>query len=217
MPGLTISLVPLGEPAGHQHEGEREGRRAEREPTGRKPGGEPTGRSPGGEVDPVLVSWLREDLPGIFAAGLELYPALPLRREHFVKERKQYLADSLLGEFSSAVGGQGTVILGVTGADLFSPGLNFVFGIANRGRALISTFRLRPEFYGRGQAESIFRRRILVEAVHEIGHALGLSHCEYPGCVMYFSNRIEDTDRKGPGFCFRCARALERLMAVGDR
>ncbi|HMA05591.1 MAG TPA: hypothetical protein VKO45_06650, partial [Methanomicrobiales archaeon] len=121
--------------------------------------------------------------------------------------------------------------LGITEADLFSPGLNFVFGIANRGRALISTFRLREEFYGparkpdgfpvrhlpsgpggREPNATVFRRRVLVESVHELGHALGLDHCEFPGCVMYFSNWIGDTDRKGPGFCFRCARALKRLV-----
>jgi archaemetzincin len=170
---------------------------------------------PVGEVDPVFLSWLKEDLSGIFAADVEVCPPMHLGKEHFVKDRGQYTADGLLEEFSSIVRAAGTVLLGVTDADLFSPGLNFVFGIANRGRALISTFRLSPALYGREPNAMVFRRRVLVEAVHELGHALGLSHCEYPGCVMYFSNWIGDTDRKGPGFCFRCARMLERLMATG--
>ncbi|MDD1668225.1 MAG: archaemetzincin [Methanomicrobiales archaeon] len=169
---------------------------------------------PIGEVDPALLALLTEDLPGIFAFEVEVYPAVPLAQKHFVKDRGQYNADGLLGEFSAIVPGAGTVLLGITEADLFSPGLNFVFGIANRRRALISTFRLHPEIYGREPNTMVFRRRVLVEAIHEIGHALGLPHCEYPGCVMYFSNWIGDTDRKGPGFCFRCARALERLMVT---
>ncbi len=169
---------------------------------------------PVGEVDQALLSMLEEDLPAIFTAEVEVYSAFPLGPEHFAKERGQYLADGLLDEFSSIVPMAGTLLLGITEADIFSPGMNFVFGIANRGRALISSFRLRPEFLGQEPNPKVFRRRILIEAVHELGHALGLPHCEYPGCVMYFSNWIGDTDRKGPGFCFRCARTLERLVAT---
>jgi archaemetzincin len=170
---------------------------------------------PVGEVDPAVLTLLKEGLPGIFEAEVELSSPMPLPRKHLVKARGQYIADGLVGEFSAIVPAAGTVLLGITEADLFSPGLNFVFGIANRGRALVSVFRLRPEFHGREPNTMVFRRRVLVEAVHELGHALGLTHCEYPGCVMYFSNWIGDTDRKGPGFCFRCARKLERLMAAG--
>lgn len=170
---------------------------------------------PLGELDPALLSLLKEDLPGIFAAEVEVYPPMPLGRKHFVKDRGQYIADGILEEFSTIIPVAGTVLLGITEADLFSQGLNFVFGIANRGRALVSSFRLRPEFFGQDQNARILRKRVLTEAVHELGHALGLPHCEYPGCVMYFSNWIGDTDRKGPGFCFRCARTLERLLATG--
>ncbi|HVN66627.1 MAG TPA: archaemetzincin family Zn-dependent metalloprotease [Methanomicrobiales archaeon] len=170
---------------------------------------------PVGDVDPVIISRLREDLQGIFDTLVHPCAAMPLGGRHFVKGRGQHLADGLLEEFSAIVSGEGTILLGVTAADLFSPGLSFVFGIANRGRALISVFRLHPEFYGREPNAMVFRRRVLVEAVHELGHALGLSHCDYPGCVMYFSNWIGDTDRKGPGFCFRCARSLERLVETG--
>ena len=167
---------------------------------------------PVGDVDREILTWLQEDLPGIFAAEVELCPSKPLGKQHFVRDRGQYLADGLLGDFASMVQAPGTILLGITEADLFSPGLNFVFGIANRGKALISVRQLRPEFYGQAPNQTVFRRRVLVEAVHELGHALGLPHCEYPGCVMYFSNWIGDTDRKGPGFCYRCARALERLV-----
>ena len=172
---------------------------------------------PLGEVDPGVLSLLRDDLAGIFAAEVEIYPAVTLNRKHFVRGRGQYVADDLLGDLASVIRGPGTVLLGITGADLFSPGMNFVFGIANCGRALLSVARLGREPSGGEVSPAVFRRRVLTEAVHELGHALGLQHCEFPGCVMYFSNWIGDTDRKGPGFCFRCARALERLMAGGGR
>jgi predicted Zn-dependent protease len=43
----------------------------------------------------------------------------------------------------------------VANADLYAPGMNFVFGLADSDgrRAVISLARLRPEFYGSPPAE----------------------------------------------------------------
>lgn len=53
-----------------------------------------------------------------------------------------------------------------------------------------------------------FRARLIKEAVHELGHTLGLEHCADPCCVMHFSNRLADTDLKGDAYCTRCAGRL---------
>ena len=161
---------------------------------------------PVGGVERAPLGWLKEDLPGIFQAGIVEFPPLPLSPRHFRKERDQYLADGILADLTPPVRNGTLLLFGITGADLFSPGMNFVFGVASTGRALISTFRLRPEVYGIAPNSKLYRWRVVTEAVHELGHALGLPHCEYPGCVMYFSTWIGDTDRKGPGFCYRCGQ-----------
>jgi archaemetzincin len=44
--------------------------------------------------------------------------------------------------------------------------------------------------------------------VHELGHTLGLRHCDDPDCVMHFSNRLTDTDRKQRRLCEECLREL---------
>jgi len=170
---------------------------------------------PIGHEDPMVVTWLKEDLQKILSASVKEGPPLPLSPHHFRKERNQYNADGMLSDLSSPGQNGDILTLGITEKDLFSPGLNFVFGIATMGRALISTFRLRPELYGIPHNQKLFRWRILTEAVHELGHALGLPHCEYPGCVMYFSNWIGDTDRKGPEFCYRCRRRIGQVGGEG--
>jgi len=162
-----------------------------------------------GEVDTAAIGWLQHDLPTVFPAETLVLSPIPLPFRYFQGGRDQYLAEGILDELAGIARSKNMLCLGITGADLFSPGLNFVFGIASTRRALISTFRLRPGFYGMPENQELYRRRILTEAVHETGHAIGLVHCEHPGCVMYFSNWIGDTDLKGAGFCYRCKRRLE--------
>lgn len=97
-------------------------------------------------------------------------------------------------------------ILGITDLDLYVPRLNFVFGQAQHpgNVAIISLYRLKPEFYGRPSNVRLFEDRAVKEAIHEVGHILGLGHCQNPACVMYFSNSIIDTDRKTSALCERC-------------
>jgi archaemetzincin len=100
-------------------------------------------------------------------------------------------------------------ILGIVAFDLYVPGMNFVFGEARcPGRAaVISTYRLKPDDDDPG----LFESRIVKEAVHEIGHMLGLKHCPKSSCVMYFSERIADTDRKRDSFCLECRPKVKLL------
>lgn len=61
---------------------------------------------------------------------------------------------------------------------------------------------LRQEYHI--QNDSLFYQRIIMEAVHELGHAFGLNHCNNSVCVMDFSNSIKDTDINS--FCDMCKK-----------
>jgi archaemetzincin len=73
-------------------------------------------------------------------------------------------------------------------------------------------YRLKPEFYGETPDFEILALRTLKEAVHELGHALALKHCQRNLCVMYFSNSILDTDKKQSLFCGK--DYLQALLAI---
>jgi archaemetzincin len=104
-------------------------------------------------------------------------------------------------------------VLGIVDHDLYVPELNFVFGEASPSAAVISLTRLRQEFYNLPQDQSLFHKRTLTEAVHELGHTYGLGHCGNPKCVMFFSNSLIDTDRKGSKFCSKCKNNLRKTSS----
>jgi len=132
-------------------------------------------------------------------------------------KRKQYLAPQLLSALRSFKMEPGDRCLGIVDVDLYSPGLNFIFGEADVGSGvvIVSLCRLRQERYGLPQDEGLFRDRAVKEAVHELGHTYYLSHCADAKCVMHFSNSLADTDIKGASFCNRCRQRLEEERDKG--
>jgi len=136
-----------------------------------------------------------------------LKEVIPIPFDAYDSQRKQFNSSRILAKINNFSKKYGLEhVLGITDVDLFVPHLNFVFGEAEYGgrTAIISLFRLRPEFYSQNSNSRLLVERAVKEAVHEVGHMLGLGHCDNPTCVMFFSNSISDTDRKGILPCEKC-------------
>jgi len=168
-----------------------------------------------GEVEADLLKDLAGELGRCFGVPVAERPPLPLPLSAFDAARCQFYGPAILAAVA-ALAGDGHC-LGVADVDLFAPGSNFAFGIADaRARsALVSLYRLRPERYGLAADPRLLRARAAKEAVHEAGHTYRLGHCPHQACVMHFSNTLEDTDKKGAGLCLGCRLRLDRALREG--
>ena len=164
---------------------------------------------PIGQVDEAVLTVIGEGLREAFDRDYVITAALPHPDYAHDPRRGQYLSNAILAQLSR-LGLPAERWLGVVDVDLFTPGLNFVFGQAQMGgpAAVIALPRLSQSFYGLPEDEALFHQRAVKEAVHELGQTYGLGHCRNPGCVMSFSNSLPDVDRKERDFCPSCRRKL---------
>jgi len=171
-------------------------------------------------VNRKVLSEIQSGLSRVFRGSICALSedVLPISVDAYDLSRRQHVSTRLLSDVHAYAEKSDAGVekvyrtLGVTDVDIYAAGLNFVFGEAEcPGKAaLISLFRLRPEFYGEPADETLFHERALKEAVHEIGHTLGVRHCGEPLCVMYFSLHIGMTDRKRLSFCPVCSAIVDR-------
>ncbi|HYX31212.1 MAG TPA: archaemetzincin [Pyrinomonadaceae bacterium] len=166
---------------------------------------------PVGNVDRPLLEYLTLTLPEKFAAACVVRPIGFDIDDSYHATRQQHHSTRLLAKLRG-LGGKRRKILGITDFDLFIPIFTFVFGEAEVGgcAALMSTHRLRQEFYGLPEDRELLFLRAEKEAVHELGHTRGLAHCRSFDCVMRFSNSVEQVDLKPFSFCPLCEARLHK-------
>ncbi len=139
-------------------------------------------------------------------------PAHDILADAFDSSRGQYYSTALLKQLGVWLDGGYDRVLGLTDVDLFIPIFTFVFGEAqvDGQTAIVSTYRLRNEFYGLPADPDLCSRRLSKEAVHELGHTFGLRHCGSTGCVMGKSTYVEEIDLKGHRFCYACSGYIQK-------
>jgi len=167
-------------------------------------------------IQPIsfVLSSLEQKLSKDFDSTFKVLP--PIKKtlvpiSSFDKNRRQWKSDEILDWLLyKNKPNRSTIMLAICDFDAYSDGLNFVFGQAHIFGRVSEIYlpRLRQEFYGLKTNNSLFHQRITKEAVHELGHARGLIHCDKSTWVMYFSNSLSDTDIKEDNFCDNCRTRL---------
>jgi archaemetzincin len=139
-------------------------------------------------IEQVLEKTYNNVLAISYGGELELLP------EAYNSLRNQYNADTLL-EYLLGRKHKDTA-LWVISEDLYCQRMNFIFGSA---------------LYLEGGVLSIYRltsqELIEKEAAHEIGHVLGLTHCQN-NCIMRFSNSLWEAERKPSFLCETCKKKV---------
>jgi archaemetzincin len=161
-----------------------------------------------GRADDSLLKALVPMLEEVFEAHVSMTDPIALPEDAHNASRRQYHSTVLLDALAAHKKRGWERLLGMTDVDLYTPDLNFVFGEADAGRgvAVFSVARLHTDDRDR------FVHRAATEAIHEMAHTYGLGHCDDARCVMWFSNTLQETDRKGTRFCAKHAGALRQAF-----
>ena len=164
---------------------------------------------PGAEPGLDLLEYLAAALARTFRTPCQIRPETFDLSFALDAGRQQYYSTAIIQRLERAVNPD-VRVLGVTASDLYVPVLTFVFGEAqlDGNCAVVSTARLKEEFYGLPARPDLVRERLLKEAAHELGHTFGLRHCANWRCVMTSSHAVERLDVKGAEFCGVCRKSI---------
>jgi archaemetzincin len=159
-----------------------------------------------GTTDVSLLETLREALPLCLPVACEILPFQFDPAPSYHLERQQFHSSELLQRMQSLVEHRDWRFLAIADIDLYIPILKYVFGEAQIGGpcAIVSSYRLRQEFYGLERDDALLRERVLKECVHELGHTLDLHHCQDYRCAMASSHAVEWIDLRENTLCGSC-------------
>jgi archaemetzincin len=164
-----------------------------------------------GSIEEDVLTAVEQGLGHAYGFGVKRLSGLAEPEYAYDAQRGQHSSAHVLRQLITRVPEDAMSMLGITQKDLFIPMLSFVLGQAQLSgpAAVISLARLQQEFYGLSPDRSLAVARTVKEAVHEVGHTVGLTHCADSSCPMSLSNNVRHVDAKGAELCASCIVLVE--------
>jgi archaemetzincin len=175
--------------------------------------------SPIDNTDAGMHTSIGREIHRIFGIDVEINPLLKDVNFAFDPGRGQYHSTVILEKLANSLPDQNVKVIAITNVDLFIPILTHVYGEAQlAGKAcIVSTFRLKEGLSPVNIPEN-YEKRLVKEALHELGHTFNLRHCQDKSCIMHYCRNIRDVDRKADQPCRYCKILLEdELKKMGER
>lgn len=122
-------------------------------------------------------------------------------------ERKQYDADVILKGLKNLLEDDALVCVALLDEDLFTPGLNFVFGEGSLAQK-VGAYSFH-RFGGDDVEDALYKKRCFKLVAHEVGHILGMEHCIYYECVMNGANSLDEDDKMPLHLCPVCLEKVK--------
>ena len=145
----------------------------------------------------AVLEKLRVHAEAYFGVPAKVLPPIPMVEEALHEQRLQYHATQITNVLADRLPKDALVYVGITEKDLYSTGLNFVFGEASLHHrcGIYSLARLQtPD-------AALFLRRALKLVSHESGHILSIEHCTAWSCCMQGGNSLAECDSQPLHLC----------------
>jgi len=169
---------------------------------------EPISIVPVNSIDADFVTRLGLCLEERFLAPFLVRAPLRVPKNVLNGVRGQLFTGALATQITSKYPPRDGYVLSITDYDLYRISARYVFGEGDPTThiALVSRFRLTPEFYGEPVDENLLFQRTLKESVRALGRALGLRNCLNQRCAMHHADSIFETDNRLSNLCDTCEK-----------
>jgi archaemetzincin len=162
-------------------------------------------------ADKDLVRDIEAGIKKVLHADITILEQQQLPVSSFYKPRQRYIADSLLDFLERENNKRFEKMIGITAKDISTrkgPHVNWgVMGLGNcpGESCVISSFRVNKSSKDRGH----FIKRMILLALHELGHTYSLPHCPDGACIMKDAEGKMNLD-DGESYCNDCSNTLRK-------
>jgi archaemetzincin len=170
---------------------------------------------PLGRVDRALLTEVAAHLRSRLGAQVTILPQRKIPDSAYYAPRNRYRGDGLLDFLALSSPMRFSQVIGITDKDIsVTSGPTYDWGVMGVARlsarpGVVSTFRLKAD----SPSSTVLRARLDKVVLHELGHALGLPHCQTPHCLMHDAEgSIRTVDSSTGDLCPVCASRLAQIL-----